>query len=327
MAFELKFGVITVCVGNVGDRFLTSGYKKRVGLEDRLKKIAGIEGITGVELCYDPDGEEGNAALVRKLLAAHRLKAPVVNAPLVGSKRWMFGTFSAADVEVRREAVEMTKRTIDFAEATGAGIVNLWLGQDGFDYPFQADYAEQWQNMVNGVRACAEYKPSIRLALEFKPREPRNRALIDSASTSLLLVREIDRPNVGITIDNGHVLQVGANMAQAVDLCARAGRLFNMHLNDNYAGWDDDMIAGSVHLVEYLELLYGCERPATGAGVTSTSSPTGRTRSGRRRKALPSLSPAIGGSEKIGMEKIRSLILAGGVTEMLRTIRTSLLGS
>lgn len=59
MAFELKFGVITVCVGNVGDRFLTSGYKKRVGLEDRLKKIAGIEGITGVELCYDPDGRRG----------------------------------------------------------------------------------------------------------------------------------------------------------------------------------------------------------------------------------------------------------------------------
>ena len=45
-------------------------------------------------------------------------------------------------------------------------------------------------------------------------------------------------------------------MSQAVELCSRAGRLFNMHLNDNYAGWDDDMIAGSVHLVEYLELLY-----------------------------------------------------------------------
>ena len=67
--------------------------------------------------------------------------------------------------------------------------------------------------MVNGVRTCAEYKPKIRLALEFKPREPRNRALIDSTSTSILLAREIDRPNVGVTIDNGHVLQVGRNVA------------------------------------------------------------------------------------------------------------------
>ena len=96
------------------------------------------------------------------------------------------GTFSAADSKVRREAVEVTKRTIDFAEATGPGIVNLWLGQDGFDYPFQADYGEQWQNMVEGVRLCADYKPSVRLALEFKTegaeRPGTHRLRIDFAS-------------------------------------------------------------------------------------------------------------------------------------------------
>lgn len=326
MEFELRYSVISVCLGNVGDRFLTSGYKERVGLEERLKKIAGIEGITGVELCYDPEGEEGNADLVRKLLAAHRLKAPVVNAPLVGDRRWMFGTFSAADAAVRREAVEVTKRTIDFAEATGAGLVNLWLGQDGFDYPFQADYGEQWQNMVNGVRSCAEYKPAIRLALEFKPREPRNRALIDSASTSLLLVREIDRPNVGVTIDNGHVLQVGANMAQAVELCSRAGRLFNMHLNDNYAGWDDDMIAGSVHLVEYLELLYSLRKTAYDGWCSIDIFPYRENAERATEESVAFLAACDRWVKKIGTEKIHSLIRAGDVTEMLRTIRTSLLG-
>lgn len=325
MAIELKFSVITVCVGNVGDRFLTSGYKESVGLEDRLKMIAGIKGITGVELCYDPDGEEGNAALVRKLLAAHKLQAPVVNAPLVGNKRWRFGSFSAADAEVRREAMEVAKRTIDFAEATGATIVNLWLGQDGFDYPFQVDYAEQWQNMVSGVRTCAEYKPSIRLALEFKPREPRNRALIDSASTSLLMVREIDRPNVGVTIDNGHVLQVGANMAQAVELCARAGRLFNMHLNDNYAGWDDDMIAGSVHLVEYLELLYVLRKTGYGGWCSIDIFPYRENAERATEESVAFLAACNRWVEKVGMETIHSLILAGDVTEMLRTIRTTLL--
>jgi len=325
MAFEPKFTVITVCVGNVGDRFLTSGYKENAGLEDRLKRIAGIKGITGVELCFDPGGEEGNAALVRKLLAVHRLQAPVVNAPLVGEKRWMFGTFSSADGEVRREAVETTKRTIDFAEATGAGLVNLWLGQDGFDYPFQADYAEQWENMVKGVRACADYKPSIRLALEFKPREPRNRALIDSASTSLLLAREIDRPNVGVTIDNGHVLQVGANMAQAVALCARAGRLFNMHLNDNYAGWDDDMIAGSVHLVEYLELQYTLRKTGYEGWCSIDIFPYRENAERATEESVAFLAACDRWVQKVGMEKIRSLIASGDVTEMLRTIRTTLL--
>jgi xylose isomerase len=33
-------------------------------------------------------------------------------------------------------------------------------------------------------------------------------------------------------------------------------KLFHLHFNDNYRYWDDDMIVGSVHLVEYVELLY-----------------------------------------------------------------------
>ena len=33
-----------------------------------------------------------------------------------------------------------------------------------------------------------------------------------------------------------------------------------LHLNDNYRSWDDDMMIGSVHLVEYLELAYWLKR-------------------------------------------------------------------
>jgi sugar phosphate isomerase/epimerase len=324
MALELKFSVITACVGNLGDRFLTSGYKEKAGLETRLKGIASIKGITGVELCYTPGGEEGDVALVRKLLASFKLQAPVVNAPLVGHKQWKFGTFSAADEAVRREAARSAKETIDFAEAVGAGLVNLWLGQDGFDYPFQADYTEQWENMVSGVRACADYKPAIRLALEFKPREPRNRSLIDSASTALLMTREIDRPNVGVTIDNGHVLQVGANMAQAAELCGRAGKLFNLHMNDNYAGWDDDMIAGSVHLSEYLELLYVLRKIAYAGWCSIDIFPFREDAFRATEESVAYLAAYNRWVEKVGMEKIRSLIRGGDVTEVLRMIRTTL---
>jgi sugar phosphate isomerase/epimerase len=324
MAFELKYCVISVCVGNMADRFLSSGYKERVGLEDRLRGIAGIKGITGVELCYDPGGEEGDAALVRKLLAATHLEAPVVNTPLVGDKQWRYGTFSSADAQVRREAVRVAKETIDFAEAVGAGTVNCWLGQDGFDYPFQADYTEQWENMVNGVRACADYKPSIRFSLEFKPREPRNRSLLDNVSTTLLMTREIDRPNVGVTIDNGHILQIGANMAQAVELCGRAGKLFNLHMNDNYAAWDDDMIAGSVHLSEYLELLYVLRKIGYAQWCSIDIFPLRENGFRATEESVAYLAAYNRWVEKVGMEKIRSLIHGGDVTEVLRTIRMTL---
>ena len=45
-------------------------------------------------------------------------------------------------------------------------------------------------------------------------------------------------------------------MAQAVEIAARYEKLFHLHVNDNYADWDDDMIVGSVHLVEYVELFF-----------------------------------------------------------------------
>ncbi len=324
MGFELKYSVITACVGNLGDRFLTSGYKEKLGLEEKLKRIAGVPGITGAELCYSPGGEEGNATLVRKLLEANRLAAPAVNAPLVGGKMWKFGTFSSADERVRAEAVRVGKETIDFTEAVGSNIVNFWLGQDGFDYPFQADYTEQWENMVRGVRACADHRPGIRLALEFKPREPRNRSLIDSAATALLLVREIDRPNVGITIDNGHVLQIGANMAQAVEMCGRAGRLFNLHLNDNYAAWDDDMIAGSVHLTEYLELLYVLRKIDYAGWCSIDIFPFREDAFRATEESVAYLAAYNRWVEKVGMDKIRSLIRSGDVAEVLKTIRTTL---
>ena len=42
---------------------------------------------------------------------------------------------------MRREAIDLTKRGIDAARAMGADLMTIWLGQDGFDYNFQLDYA------------------------------------------------------------------------------------------------------------------------------------------------------------------------------------------
>jgi xylose isomerase len=43
-------------------------------------------------------------------------------------------------------------------------------------------------------------------------------------------------------------------------LCIDAGRLFAIDVNDNFRGWDDDMVVGSVHLVETLEFFHTLRR-------------------------------------------------------------------
>ena len=77
------------------------------------------------------------------------------------------------------------------------------------------------------------------------------------AADTLLLATQVGLPNVGVTIDTGHSLVAGENVAEAAVLLAtQGGKLFHLHFNDNYRSWDDDMIVGSVHLVEFVELWF-----------------------------------------------------------------------
>jgi hypothetical protein len=69
----------------------------------------------------------------------------------------------------------------------------------------------------------------------------------------------------------------GENVAEAAVMLSMYGdKLFHLHFNDNYRFWDDDMIVGSVHFVEYVELLFWRARSATEAGTPWTSTRTAR---------------------------------------------------
>jgi xylose isomerase len=251
----VKYGVITGSLGNIGDRYCLRGYKSELTLEEKLSGFSGIPHLEGVEISQDEvDGLTAEAVL--GLFNRYKLRITAIGLDLTSDPVWRYGAITSADADIRQNAVAKIKRTIDFTAAAGCGLVNVWLGQDGFDYPFQADYGDQWRFAVESLRACADHNPRMRLAVEPKPREPRNRSFIDTTTTGLLLVRDVDRPNAGVTVDVGHVLQEGKNMAQSVMVAHGQGKLFNLHINDNYGAWDDDMVVGSVHTVEFLELFY-----------------------------------------------------------------------
>jgi xylose isomerase len=71
------------------------------------------------------------------------------------------------------------------------------------------------------------------------------------------MAQETGLENVGVCIDVGHALMGGENAAESAFLLQHYGKkLFHMHFNDNYRSWDDDMIVGSLHVVEFVELLF-----------------------------------------------------------------------
>ncbi len=71
-------------------------------------------------------------------------------------------------------------------------------------------------------------------------------------------MQEAGRPNLGLTLDTGHMLMAGEALAHSVAEVAAAGRLFGLHLNDGHGrlGAEDGLAFGAVHGAAALELVY-----------------------------------------------------------------------
>lgn len=219
-----------------------------------VERAATARGLTDVDLNFPDHVSEDPKALGRRIgdvgLAVNGLAMRYYTNPA-----FKLGAFTNPDASVRREAIDLTKRGIDAARAMGADLMTLWLGQDGFDYNFQVDYAHAWAMEIDGIREVATHDPACRISIEYKPDEPRAHALLRDAATTLLAIAEIGLPNLGVTLDFAHALYAGEQPAYAAYLIHRRSRLLGVHLNDGYAKRDDGLMVGAVHLRSTLELL------------------------------------------------------------------------
>lgn len=218
------------------------------------ERAATAKGLTDLDLNFPDHVSDEPKALARRIgdigLSINGLAMRYYTNPAF--KR---GAFTNPDAAVRREAVELTKRGIDAARAMGSDLMTIWLGQDGFDYNFQVDYAQVWDWEVAGIREVAVHDPECRISIEYKPDEPRAQSLLRDAATTLLALAEAGAPNLGVTMDFAHALYAGEQPALAAHLIHRRSRLLGVHLNDSYAKRDDGLMVGAVHLRATLELL------------------------------------------------------------------------
>jgi xylose isomerase len=229
--------------------------KNRITTHDLLARAATVPGLSAVDLNY-PDHLEGAspremAAQLGELgLALNGFAMRYYTEP-----RFRLGAFTHPDPDIRRKAIDLTRRGIDALAEAGGDLMTLWLGQDGFDYAFQMDYARAWEWEVDGIRQAAAHNPKVNISIEYKPNEPRAFSLLPDIGTTLLAVKEAAAPNLGVTLDFAHVLYAGEMPAYAAMLAARHSRLLGIHLNDGYAKRDDGLMAGAVHVAETVELL------------------------------------------------------------------------
>jgi sugar phosphate isomerase/epimerase len=230
------------------------GLVGRPSMLQMAERAASAKGLTDLDLNYPDHVAEDPGALSRRIgdlgLTVNGLAMRYYTNP--GFKR---GAFTNPDKTVRREAIDLTKRGIDAARAMGVKLMTVWLGQDGFDYNFQLDYAQAWDWEVEGIREIAEHDPDCQISIEYKPDEPRAHSLLRDAATTLLAIADAGSPNLGVTMDFAHSLYSGEQPALAAHLIHRRSKLLGVHLNDAYAKRDDGLMVAAVHLRSTLELL------------------------------------------------------------------------
>ncbi|PAW78324.1 MAG: hypothetical protein B9S32_07280 [Verrucomicrobia bacterium Tous-C9LFEB] len=146
------YSVILGNLGNTCDRFLPTGYKEVSAKRELIRQAAAIPGIEGVELVGTWDITEKNCDEVRGWLTESRLSCVSIIPDLFSQKRWGNGSFSAKDPVIRNQALAETRTTCQIAHEIGCPLINLWLGQDGYDYPLTANYREQRKWQMEGIR-------------------------------------------------------------------------------------------------------------------------------------------------------------------------------
>ena len=183
-----------------GDRFLPSGYREDpYTLEQKLEKIASLNDVMGVELSYPAEFED--PVSIAEMLKGMGLKASNIEVEIFGAPKWKYGALCSRDDRLRDEAIALSCRCMDAAAAMGCEQISLWPGQDGFDYPMQVDYQQAWDRIVDAVMQIATHREDIRVAIEYKIKEPRTHIHFATVGKTLLAALETKAPNVGVMID------------------------------------------------------------------------------------------------------------------------------
>jgi xylose isomerase len=253
------FGACLPTFGNCADRYCLSGYGGGGNtVAEMLDLATQVSGLDGLELVGNWHVNDQNVREVAQMFQDRGLRICMLTPDLWTQAKWGRGSLAAPEAPTRQAAVDEIRKVMDWGAELGCPYVDVWPGQDGFDYCFQADYPAAYQWLREGLATCAEHNSQVRLLVEYKLKEPRTHCFVSSAAKALLLLEGLDQ--VGVLVDIGHALAAGENVAEAVALVSSYGKLDYLHLNDNYRTWDDDMMVGAVHLVEYLELAYWLRR-------------------------------------------------------------------
>jgi len=244
------------CLGTYGERYVPGGYYEELTAEQQLEIMSKIKGLTGLFTFYPTAPLPNDPDKLVKKVESYGLKVSNIAVECWGDRKWKHGSFCTNDANIRKETVKLSKDAIDFAKAVKADSVLLWPAHDGYDYTFQVNYVEGWKYLIETVREIGEYAKDMKIAVEAKSKDPRQKQYISDTGKAMAFVRDVNLKNVGCALDIGHALMAGEGIAESAALLDYWGKLTQIHINENYKDADPDMIFGTINFWEIIEFYY-----------------------------------------------------------------------
>jgi xylose isomerase len=267
----MKQSIITAFLGQTRDRF--SEYHEPTELEQRLKTVQQIPDVTGVEVVF-PYETGGSAERCKQLVKGAGLEFAAINANIKKEANVVAGALTRPNAEIRQQAIDIIKAAKDFAIDVGAPLVSCCPLSDGWDNLFQVDYPKAWRNMADALTEAADYRSEeMPLFVEYKINETRVNCQLDSCAKTILMLKDVAVPQMGVTVDFGHSLLAKETPAQVLALCEETGTDYYLHTNDNDWFFDWDLTAGSRNFLHTVEFFFWAREFGYDKYFTADASP------------------------------------------------------
>ncbi len=216
-------------------------------------------GFDGVQFHDDDVVSDADAAWAEQEQEAKRVKEMLDDqglvAEFVAPRLWehpntIDGAITANDPEMRRYALDRSKRAIDLANLVGTKNIVLWPAREGTYIRESKDGVAAVGQIVEWMNALLEYDTGIRILGEMKPNEPMDQSYIPTTGHFLgLAYRTVAPERVGILIESAHAILAGLDPADEMAYTLYHKRLWSVHLNDqNGPKFDEDKAFGSVDI-------------------------------------------------------------------------------
>ena len=253
---DLNINAHLGCLGTFQERYVPGGYFDPIEFEEALKIMSDIEYLDGINVWHPGHPLIDQPDKLKKKIAKYGLKIADIGPEIWSDRKFRYGSLTSVDKKIRKEAIEVVKHNMDLAVELEANSVLLWPAHDGFDYVFQADYGMAWDLLIESLEEIGEYNPKVKVALEYKQKDPRARSYIEDIGKAMFLIKSLRARNIGAALDMGHALMAGERMAESLVLLDKYDKLYQIHLYDNYRDSDPDLLFGTINFWETLELFY-----------------------------------------------------------------------